>query len=392
LLKSADSTPVSDDTDHADVDTSGSFNASAAPNPAQLADQMSQMMHDFRETSDQLSFEELHRLQKDLETLTRTVQSQKVPVLLERMRAQIGAVSDPEAPEFGKQFLAAMDASACGIRLDSGLKNSAMYNSFSYGKTTRGFVNEVALNPSRVDKEDRFISSTAHEYIHSFQKRVSPALQRSPFNPESRVVIHPADWIILEGLCERDAYTKQALLNSLLAKTNPAVKGSTDFDVVSVSDFEKMRGNAGSLADAVVTSALDSLSKPIVRGQPNGRTFVHHYQDVALDNYSAGMAKRKEERENDIVFVRVEFEDLWQIGNYGVGPNSFGENVHEPLIEKRHKLSAGAQEKLDRICREHNIPPLESCPTLRAYDESLAFTRAQTQTVQTSASAPFLAP
>lgn len=339
-----------------------------------------------------ISFEDLHDIQKELEALTRKVQEQKVPVLLERMKARVGALSDPEAPRFGMEFLAAMEAANCSVRVDSSLDNSAMYLSYSYGKTTRGFVNEVALNPSRVNSEDRFISSTAHEYFHGFEKRTSPALQRSPFNPESRAIIHPADWVLLEGLCERDAYTKQAFINSMLAKGNPELRAASKTDVVSVDDFERIRANSASLADALVTTALQSLSKPLKAFEPNGRTFVNHYQDVALKNYSAGMAMRKKEGETDLVFLRVELDDLWQIGNYGVGPNSFGKNIKEPLIATRHALSADAQANLDRICKEHGIPPLEKCPTVRQYNESLAFMAAQTQTVQTPASAPFLAP
>lgn len=351
----------------------------------------------FQAAQGNLSFEDLDVIQKELEALTRKIQAQKIPVLLERMKSRVGALSDPEATGFGLQFLAAMETVNCSVRLDHTAHNPANYTSFSYAKHNRGFVNEITLNPARVNSEDRFISSKSHELFHAMQKHASPALQRSPFNPESRAIIHPADWVLLEGLCERDAYTKQAFLNSMLAKKDPSVRASTSLDIVSVEDFEKIRANSRSLADALVTCALGALSKPVKAFEPQGRTFVNHYQDVALNNYSAGMAMRKKEGESDLVFLRVELSDLRQIGNYGVGPNTLGEFVEEPLIATRHKLSADAQAKLDRICKEYGIPPRESCPTVREYNRSLAFmpphAAAQTvQTVQTQPSASHLTP
>lgn len=380
------------DQEHEAADASADFGRAAAPSTA-VKSKFAEAKTAFQAAHGDLSFEDLDSIQKDLEALTRKIQAQKVPVLLERMKARVGALSDPEAPRFGMQFLAAMDAVNCSTRLDHTAQNPANYTSYSYAKHNRGFVNEITLNPARVNSEERFISSKSHESFHALQKRASPALQRSPFNPETRAVIHPADWVLLEGLCERDAYTKQAFINSMLAKTDPAIRAATSSDVVSVDDFEKIRANSRSLPDALVTCALQSLSKPTKVFEPNGRTFVNHYQDVALNNYSAGMAMRKKEGEKDLVFLRVELADLRQIGNYGVGPNTFGEFVEEPMFAIRHKLSGDAQAKLDRICKEHNIPPLESCPTLREYNESLAFMaqQGQTQSVQATPT-PIFAP
>lgn len=358
-------------------DVSGDFNTHAPqPSPVYISVKtgLSDIKHAVRESGSKMSLSELHNLQQQIDEMKRTVQTQKMNHLLDGMRERVADLSDPEARNFGRQFVAAMDAVECKIMLDDELKGPAIYVSYSYAKENRGFANEISLNPDRVDDEDAFTTSTAHEYIHAFQKHVAPALHYSPFNPDNRVVVHPADWIMLEALCERDAYTKQAFINTLLAKANPDVRTNTTHDVVNVNDFERVREKSASLADTVVAMSLEALSKPTKRSEPNGRTFVNNYQDIALNNYAAGMAQRQKEGEKNLVFVRLELDDLWQVGNYGVGPNSFGERIMEPLIMTRHPLLADAQEKIDAICKEHGIPPLEKCPTLKQYEKSLAVT------------------
>lgn len=355
------------------IQASGVFNSHAGNAPAynRAKADLGHTAQLVDRTGSSMSLEQLGDIQKQIDALKHTVQTQKMGHLIAATKARMAGLHDDDASGFGKQFLDRMQDVDCKIHLDPHLRSLAVYTSYSYASHNRGFANEINLNPDRVNDEDAFVTSIAHEYIHAFQKNASPALHCSPFNPESRVVVHPEDWIMLEALCERDAYTKQAFLNSLLAKENSDVRGNSKNDIVTVDEFENIRSSSPSLADAMVSAALKSLQKPTHKKQPNGRTFVNNYQDVALQNYEAGMSMREQEHETDLVFVRLELPDLWQVGNYRVGPNSFGENIMEPLIERRFDLKPDAKERLDGIRQRFHIPPRDRCPTLRGYQASI---------------------
>lgn len=352
---------------------SGEFNTRAPNNiaTAHIKNALNDASRMLRTAEPELTYDELDDVQKKLEAMTNLVRQQKIKHLMIHIKDRISGLSHPQATDFGKRFVEEMEAHDIRVRIDEKLRCNATYTSYSYAAKNRGFVNEVALNPERIDDPDEFIVSVAHEYIHGFQKHASPALHHSPFNPETRVVIHPADWIMLEAMCERDAFTKQAFITALLTEKNPDLH---DQGLITPNEFNDVMASSPNLAYGMVSVALDSLSRPVDRAHPRGKNYIEHYQSVAIKNYSAGMWNRREEGEKDLLFVRLDLEDLWQVGNYGVGPNSFGENTIEPLISTRFKLSPELQEAYDEMCAEYEIPPLDRCMTLREYTISVGNT------------------
>ena len=301
---------------------------------------------------------------KEMVNVTRTHTAEKLFV---GIKDRIEPLGIRGAETFGRDFVSAFESSNISIRVDPTITCSATYCSYTFKEERRGFVNEVAINPERVDVIDQFTTSASHEIFHGLQKSASPALKHSPFNPDTRVVVHPADWILLEQLCERDAFTKEAFLTTLMAENNPALHKHNA--LITTEDVIDQIGKHPSLADAMVGIALKSLERPYDRAHPRGRTYADHYVDVAIKNYSAGMWNRKHEGQNDLTFVRLELRDLWQVGNYGVGPNSFGENVMEPLIQRRPRMSEAAQKNFDQMCKDYDIPPINKCQTLTEYRE-----------------------
>lgn len=171
---------------------------------------------------------------------------------------------------------------------------------------------------------------------------------------------------MVERLCEKDAYTKQAMISMLIAQKFPEMRERTSRDVVSVEDFEQAMQTSDTLEDAVVTTALSALSKVKYINEPQRGTFEDVYSAIALKNYRAGMTKRMEEGQKNLVFVRLESSDFWAIGNYSVGPNSLGEYFMEPLLLKRRALSPENQVEMNAICKKFGVPPLHHCPTLGA--------------------------
>lgn len=314
-----------------------------------------------------LSLTQLEQMREEIKEMVNVTRAHTAEKLFVSIKDRIAPLGIKGAETFGRDFVSAFESSNISMRVDPTLLCSAAYCSYTFKEDRRGFVNEVAINPERVDVIDQFTTSTAHEIFHGLQKSVSLALRHSPFNPDTRAVVHPADWILLEQLCEQDAFTKEGFLTKLLADANPETRKHST--LISIDEVESHIRSQPTLADAMVSMALGSMCRPHDKAHPRGRTYADHYVDVAIKNYSAGMWNRKHEGQNDLTFVRLELRDLWQVGNYGVGPNSFGENVMEPLIQRRPRMSEAAQKNFDQMCKDYEIPPISKCQTLTEYRE-----------------------
>lgn len=354
---------------------SWNFNLSAAPVPPEPSAGYPEIRKNLQHASemlalagDHLSPDELQTIQDMLSAMKHTTRTHMAGRLLAKMKDRIAGLDHPESPDFGKKFITAFEKGNIRVRLDPWLPCNAAYCSYSYRKDRRGFINEITINPKRADDIDTFTLSVAHEIIHGLQKHVSPALQHSPFNPDTRVIAHPADWLMLELACERDAFTKESFIATLLATDNQSLR--EHHILITLEEFAAQAKLQPSLADTMVGIALSSLEHPYDKAHPRGKTYIDHYHGVAIRNYSAGMWNRHNENEKDLRFVRLEPEDLRQIGNYGVGPNSFGEHVLEPLFTRRQALSPEAREQFNQMCTDYNIPPLDQCQTLREYRKS----------------------
>lgn len=292
----------------------------------------------------------------------------------------LNSLDDPELPDIGRIFLGQQKRVGCSTTIEPSLECAAEYTAYSYAN---GLRNNMGLNPEKIRHPFDLFDSIMHELPHALQRDSAQALQHGPFNPDTKIIVHPDDWILLYDLCERDAYAMQAWFNSLLNKKQPYIREKTQFYVLSVQDFETIRDESSDLAECLKKSALAALKKP-KRNWASYPTFADHYHDVAIRNYSAGMCCRRDAGETGHIFVRLTQEDFWAVGNYGVGPNRFGEHSIDPAFLQRPELDRQNSENLQLLYRDYNIPPLASCPTL---NEVLWQTR-QAPTVGTTALIP----
>lgn len=270
------------------------------------------------------------------------------------------SLDDPELPEIGRIFLRQQERVDCSTTIEPDLECAAEYTAYSY---TNGLRNNMGLNPEKIRHPFDLFDSIMHELPHALQRDSAQALQHGPFNPNTKIIVHPDDWILLYDLCERDAYAMQGWFNSLLNKKQPYIREKTQFYVFSVQDFETIRDESSDLAECLKRSALAALKKP-KRKWASYPTFADHYHDVAIRNYSAGMCCRRDAGETGHIFVRLTPEDFWAVGNYGVGPNRFGEHFMDPAFLQRAELDRQNGENLQLLCRDYNIPSWGSCPTL----------------------------
>ena len=327
--------------------------------------------------------EALIPIEKGIDALNTFIDEELFDHDMQNIRTLFSELDDPESPNVGLAFIERLDETGCKIVIGENLtadKNSlrAVYTSYSYGKEVRGFINEIAVNKFKLANVVALMDSVEHEVFHALQKYAAPALHLSPFNPDTLVIVHPLDWIQLEGLCERDAYAKEGFFNYLISKTNPLMRERAEYDVVSVEDFEKAQKKYPPLHKALIHIALNALYKPTVEGD-DSKLFSHHYQGVALGNYIAGMAKRAKDGQTGHVFVRLEPEDFYAVGDYKVGPNSLGRGALDPGFLYRPTLKKVDQDRYDALCSKYDIPPLDECPTMVEHTNTLI---PQTQSAQ----------
>lgn len=371
-----------DETSHSDQSTqqfqsappvSDKFNALTLP-----AQRLADMRAAFDALENELSVDNVHlpvgelmatynnlaAIGKDIEKQQRALQKKILPHYLALVERETMALSDPEAPEIGHQFIERMKEANCRTTIRPDIDFPAVYVSYVYGGRNQGFLNEIGLNPSKISEDiNAFASSLRHEDFHALQKHNAEALHLSPFNPDTNAIVHPLHWILLEELCEKDAYTKQAFFNALDAVKDPSVRDASEKDIVSVRKFEEHRASAWSLENALVNTALNALSGRYV-GQDYVGSWRDHYHGVALDNYARAIKSRYLNGEKDITFVRLDAKDFHAVGNYNVGPNSLGEKFIDPQFIETPELNRKHQRLLDDLCENFGIPTLESCVTL----------------------------
>lgn len=291
---------------------------------------------------------------------------------IEEIRSIFAELDHPEAPGIGQKFLTNLDETGCKIVIDPNftsdvLSLKAAYVSYSYGPQEPGFINEIGVNKFKLRQTLSMFDSISHEGWHALQKAAAPALHLSPFNPNTRILVHPADWILLEGLCEDDAYAKGGFLNYLVSQTEPTMRNRSKFDLVSVENFEDALKDYPPLHNALVHVALNARYKRKKEWDPQSELFTQHYLNVALNNYIRGMNARRNQGETGHIFVRLENHDFYAVGDYGVGPNSLGVNGIDPGFVRRLHMVEEELERYNKLCADHKIPPLYSCPTLAEY-------------------------
>ena len=355
------------------------FAAHASPDPVQIAleaqRRLTAIFEAAKASGDVAVLLEMRKALKEMTANTAAATTDVDAALLgsdlQKMRRLFASLSDPDAPTIGADYLKQFDATQCTIAIDPDLLDekgalTAQYISYAHGKTVKGFINKIGINKYKLGNFLALTDSTNHESWHALQKDNAEALHLSPFNPATRAIIHPLDWIQLENLCERDAYAKEGLFNYLISQQYPEARARSRFDLVSVDDFERAKNDWPPLHNAVIHCALNALYKSKIEND-DSELFVDHYVGVAIRNYRAGMEMRTNAGEKGHTFIRLEDDDFWQVGNYGVGPNSLGRYRIDPGFRIRPRLSEEQQKDLNAICRKYNIPPIEKCKTLAEY-------------------------
>lgn len=291
----------------------------------------------------------------------------------------IREIEDPELGNIGERFSADVERSGCKEEIDIFHNGIADYISFAYGKTIRGFLNKIVCGPAGEEDIAKLFSSKVHEKTHALQKMQSAALHGSPFNPDTKIIICPRDWVLLEERCEQDAYTKQALFNSILGQYLPEMREMTERDSLSIAVFDRIRARSPNIHEALVSASLQALGKSFYSDNPNSPyQFRNHYHNHALNNFKAGMEQRKKFGETEWVFVRVEPEDILAIGT-SAGLNTFGQNRDTmlPIFLEHSNLQKDAQDKLNKLNEEFSITNELLLPTLGQVLASRGLTRAQ---------------
>ena len=288
----------------------------------------------------------------------------------------IGSLKDPALGNIGRQFLDQVIRSGCKEKVDvSHTSSVAAYCSFSYDP--RGFLNQVTYGAAAEESLVRLFSSKVHETTHALQKMLSPALHASPFNPDTKIIICPRDWVMLEERCEQDAYTKQAYFSSLLAPLLPEIRETMQRAPLSIEDFEKIRAAAPTIDQALTEAARQALNKSFYKNDPDAEyRFKNKIQDQALKNYEAGIALRRENNETGLIFVRLEPEDIAAIGA-SCGPNVFGTKGVLPEFLANPVMLRDTQKKLAEINRSCGITDPDKLPTLSEALKKAGMTREQ---------------
>lgn len=316
-------------------------------------------------------------MEKEKQALQERINEKWNPLLKLRMYDAyeiIASINHREAPGFGQNFLNILHESGCGVQAKPSLPKETLATYNAYG-TDCGRINTMYINPTRLIDLEKFrmqdalilCNSVLHEGGHAIHNYYAPVMEHSPCNPTTNVILHPISYIKAVIASEQDAYRVQGHGNFLLAKKYPLIRETTKLDPVSVTDFEAIADRYPGMPDRVVSAALMSLT----RINQFNITFEQGYQRSALEIYQGAIRARIGNGETERKYVVAEAQDLWQIGNHGLGPNSFGQIRKEPLFFKEPKLLDQDQALLDSICKEFNIRAPKDCKTLQQHYESL---------------------
>ncbi|MGZ9108930.1 MAG: hypothetical protein ACXW4B_08945 [Micavibrio sp.] len=238
---------------------------------------------------------------------------------------------------FGSRFLREFAALGCAESIDLQLSARA---SFQAHHTTKGFINKIIYSTAVLDDVEALFSSRTHEGIHAIQFGRSAAAHATPFNVGTKIMLCPRDAVLLEELKERDAFAKQRLLDKMLTDDRYAASNVTFLE-----------------------NELQDYARTILRTlQWNDEmTFLDYYRGKAMGEYETRMASRHK-AEGDIVYVRLEPEDILGIGD-SLGLHSFGTSPADAMTWQR-PLTAAQETRLDALNRTLGIADERVLPTL----------------------------
>lgn len=249
----------------------------------------------------------------------------------------------------GRRFLQDFAATSCAESVNLQLSARA---SFQAHHTTKGFINKILYSTNVLDDVKALFSSRTHEGIHAIQFGFSAAAHATPFNVGSKIMLCPRDAVLLEELKERDAFAKQRILDKMLADDRYAASNMNFFE-----------------------SELQGYARTILRRlQWNDEmNFLDYYRGKAMGEYEIRMADRHK-AEGDIVYVRLEPEDILGIGD-SLGLHSFGTSPADAMTWRR-PLTPDQETRLDALNRTLDITDEGGLPTLGQALQAQGLTRA----------------
>lgn len=287
------------------------------------------------------------------------------------------SVEDPEDPHMGRRLENAMAETHCKERINifhqSGV---ASYTAFSLYQDDPAFINQLTYGPMAEEDLGQLFTNMVHEKAHALQTKNCAALHANPYNRNTRIVLCPRDWLLIQEKAEQHAYVVQAFFASVIAKEFEEMRELTKYDVLSVDDVDTIRQQTFNLAEARVEAARQALGKRMAPYDDGNRdTFYDSYHRESLKAYKTAMTTRWERGDYSTIFVRLEAEDIAAIGET-LGMNCFGaEGVMDPDFETLAPLN----EKNARALREMNhacgIVSESALPTLSEALASMGMTR-----------------
>ena len=238
----------------------------------------------------------------------------------------------------GKKFKSEFAATQCCEHIDLDTNSRAALNTHH---KTKGFLNTISYNRSILDDAGELFSSRTHEAVHAIQFSRSAAAHAAPYNGRVKIMLSPRDAILFQELKERDAYSKQWLLNTLLDP--PAQPRSK----------------------AALEEALQNHARAVLEDTRrfDGVTFLESYRDMVIDEYQGMMASRHQE-EADLVYVSLDCDDIIEIGK-SLGLHSFGRNPDEAATWMvSSPLTAAQETRLAAIYTDLGLDNKTALPTL----------------------------
>jgi hypothetical protein len=289
----------------------------------------------------------------------------------------IATRQDPELGPVGAQFMKNYAETGCRTDIDpTETYVRASYCAFTYVKGREGLLNRILIGLQAESNLDSLYLGSSHERIHALELWKTPALHAAPFNPRTRIVLCPEDWLLLQERCEQDAFAKQAWFGSLIADELPEVVDRTTREPVPVKEFIEARAKYGLQGAMVEMARFYENRKRYVDNFKNGDyTYAHSVHDSNLAAYKDAMDIR-DDRGEKVIFVRLGAKDreaaIRAIGG-SFGPNPFGENgvlpefLEGPHIYQKVNLDiaqTSAQQRLDELNKRLGITDYNALPEL----------------------------
>lgn len=261
----------------------------------------------------------------------------------------------------GARFLQDFAATGCVESVDLQLSARA---SFQAHHRTQGFINKIFYSVGVLPDEAALFSSRTHEAIHAIQFSRAAAAHATPFNAAAKIMLCPRDAVLLEELKERDAFSKQWLLDKMANDPGYAAldPGALEQD---------LREHAACVLQSLRWN--DAMS------------FLDYYRGKALDEYETVMAARHE-AEPDLVYVRLEPEDILSIGG-SLRLQSFDAGWSSVPLTPEQETRLAALNRVFGIDDEGNLPTLGQALRMRGTDRA-AFLAASLEKGRNSAPKP----